>query len=305
MAKKVVLAYSGGLDTSVAIKWFVNRGYEVIAYMADVGQNADYSVYKKRALATGASKVIVDDLKSEFVSASSAGANAGSASPNAGANAGANAGTNASAGAGGPGVGATDVRALLRRTDANHLQVGPFQGEAVDRPDALSEIGFGLSNVEMLDKLLAADRSAGAQLKPVVLHFSSFADGSELAKAWTQVFPMLSRLGAMTSPVIGVVDAPLDLHEVLPVLFCKRRVMYETASLRLHVVYDWRPSWMLCDIYDNSTLLLEQVKTILRERTRLPADIIANLDRRRVSLTPADCLRYGIVDTVLPVLRTA
>ena len=67
MNKRVVLAYSGGLDTSVAIKWFVNRGYEVIAYMADVGQGSDFEIYKKRALKTGASKVIVDDLKSEFV----------------------------------------------------------------------------------------------------------------------------------------------------------------------------------------------------------------------------------------------
>jgi len=67
MSKKIVLAYSGGLDTSVAIKWFVNQGYEVIAYMADVGQKSDFEVYKKRALKTGASKVIVDDLKNEFV----------------------------------------------------------------------------------------------------------------------------------------------------------------------------------------------------------------------------------------------
>ncbi|MDD5422239.1 MAG: argininosuccinate synthase [Candidatus Omnitrophica bacterium] len=67
MAKKVVLAYSGGLDTSVAIKWLTNRGYDVVAYMADVGQNSDYSTYKKRAIGTGAVKVIVDDLKDEFV----------------------------------------------------------------------------------------------------------------------------------------------------------------------------------------------------------------------------------------------
>ncbi|MEI6862941.1 MAG: argininosuccinate synthase [Candidatus Omnitrophota bacterium] len=67
MNKKVVLAYSGGLDTSVARKWFVNRGYEVIAYMADVGQESDFEVYKRRAIKTGASKVIVDDLKNEFV----------------------------------------------------------------------------------------------------------------------------------------------------------------------------------------------------------------------------------------------
>jgi argininosuccinate synthase len=67
MNKKVVLAYSGGLDTSVAIKWLSNKGYDVIAYMADVGQGADYDTYRKRAIKTGAVKVIVDDLKEEFV----------------------------------------------------------------------------------------------------------------------------------------------------------------------------------------------------------------------------------------------
>ena len=67
MKKKVVLAYSGGLDTSVIIKWLTNRGYDVIAYMADVGQGSDYDIYKKRALKTGAVKVVVEDLKNEFV----------------------------------------------------------------------------------------------------------------------------------------------------------------------------------------------------------------------------------------------
>jgi argininosuccinate synthase len=67
MNKKVVLAYSGGLDTSVIIKWLTKRGYAVVAYMADVGQGSDFPTYRKRALATGSVKVIVDDLKDEFV----------------------------------------------------------------------------------------------------------------------------------------------------------------------------------------------------------------------------------------------
>ena len=65
--KKVVLAYSGGLDTSCAIPWLKDKGYDVIAFIADVGQGSDFSDIKKRALKTGASKVYVLDLQKEFV----------------------------------------------------------------------------------------------------------------------------------------------------------------------------------------------------------------------------------------------
>ncbi len=68
MAKeKVVLAYSGGLDTSCILKWLIDKGYEVIAYVADVGQQDDFDAVKKKAEKIGASKVIVTDLKKEFV----------------------------------------------------------------------------------------------------------------------------------------------------------------------------------------------------------------------------------------------
>ena len=67
MKDKVVLAYSGGLDTSVILKWLQLKGYDVIAYVADVGQREDFEEVKKKAMATGASKVIVKDLKREFV----------------------------------------------------------------------------------------------------------------------------------------------------------------------------------------------------------------------------------------------
>ena len=65
--KKVVLAYSGGLDTACILKDLQERGYEVIAYVADVGQQEDFEDVAQRAKATGASKVFVEDLKHEFV----------------------------------------------------------------------------------------------------------------------------------------------------------------------------------------------------------------------------------------------
>ena len=64
---KIVLAYSGGLDTSVILKWLARKGYEVIAYVADVGQQEDFDRVHEKAMETGASKVYVEDLKEEFV----------------------------------------------------------------------------------------------------------------------------------------------------------------------------------------------------------------------------------------------
>jgi argininosuccinate synthase len=67
--KKVVLAYSGGLDTSVILRWIKEEyGAEVVAYTADVGQGEEVAEAEEKALATGASQAIVDDLRAEFVS---------------------------------------------------------------------------------------------------------------------------------------------------------------------------------------------------------------------------------------------
>jgi len=68
MVKKVVLAYSGGLDTSIMIPWLKeNYGCEVIAFAADVGQGKELDGLEEKALKTGASKVYIEDLTEEFI----------------------------------------------------------------------------------------------------------------------------------------------------------------------------------------------------------------------------------------------
>ncbi|HZS96678.1 MAG TPA: argininosuccinate synthase [Terriglobales bacterium] len=68
MPKKIVLAYSGGLDTSIIIPWLKeNYDYDVIAMVGDVGQGDDIEAVVKKAYDTGASKVLVEDLREEFL----------------------------------------------------------------------------------------------------------------------------------------------------------------------------------------------------------------------------------------------
>jgi len=69
--KKVVLAYSGGLDTSCIVRWLKEQGHEVICFVADLGQGLgqgeDFGMIEARALAAGASKVYIKDLQNEFL----------------------------------------------------------------------------------------------------------------------------------------------------------------------------------------------------------------------------------------------
>jgi argininosuccinate synthase len=66
--KKIVLAYSGGLDTSIILKWLKNEyGCEVVTFSADLGQGDELDPVREKAIATGADKVYIDDLREEFV----------------------------------------------------------------------------------------------------------------------------------------------------------------------------------------------------------------------------------------------
>ncbi|KAJ4479633.1 putative argininosuccinate synthase [Lentinula edodes] len=64
---RVLLAYSGGLDTSCILAWLIEQGYEVYAFMADVGQEEDFAAAEKKALKVGAKKFFLEDMKREFV----------------------------------------------------------------------------------------------------------------------------------------------------------------------------------------------------------------------------------------------
>jgi len=66
MAKRVVLAYSGGLDTSVIVRWLTDKGYEVITYTADVGQGEELDEIPEKARLAGAVESVVEDVREEF-----------------------------------------------------------------------------------------------------------------------------------------------------------------------------------------------------------------------------------------------
>ena len=65
--EKVLLAYSGGLDTSCILAWLIEQGYDVLVFLAKIGQEEDFESAQKKALLIGASAVFIEDLRKEFV----------------------------------------------------------------------------------------------------------------------------------------------------------------------------------------------------------------------------------------------
>ena len=170
----------------------------------------------------------------------------------------------------------------LRKTNLNHVR---FECGDVD--------DYALGVAQRLDALLGAQ-----MLKPVVLH----ADGMAcLGSVTDHVVPTAQRVACLSSltETYGVIDTHVDLVNVLPLLHCRQRVMYSHAAVRVHMVYEQGFGWMLRDAVANTDLMLDLVRTMLRARTHAPAELVDGLDRRRFLLSAADCLRYGLVDTVI------
>ena len=65
--EKIVLAYSGGLDTSIILKWLqTEKNYDVVTFTADIGQGDELGPAKEKAISMGASEIYIEDLKEEF-----------------------------------------------------------------------------------------------------------------------------------------------------------------------------------------------------------------------------------------------
>jgi ATP-dependent Clp protease protease subunit len=174
---------------------------------------------------------------------------------------------------------------VLRKTNLNHVR---FECAATG--------DHALGAVLQLSALLGA----GAALKPVVLH----ADGlSCLSSVTDHVAPLAARVQALAGLVdtYGVVDTHIDLVNLLPILLCRRRIMYTHARVRIHLVYDRAWAWMLRDSTANTAQMLDAIRAVLRAHTRLPAELVDAIDRKRTLLSAEDCLRWGVVDELVSV----
>ena len=120
----------------------------------------------------------------------------------------------------------------------------------------------------------------------------------------SQWLSIAARIRAFRAPVFSVADTVIGIWDYVPALYCMRRFMYSHAIVVIDLVYSRSWGVRLPDILHNTTVILDTLRAILRERTRLPPAILDALATRRVKLSAAECLAYGLCDDVVPLGRT-
>lgn len=179
------------------------------------------------------------------------------------------------------------ILVLLKKSNMNHITIqcsgtNPYQGVKV-----------------LLQKIDAMVLQDNTNVRPVIFHTSYFQCSESM---YAEYLPLISKICALHVPSIGIIDSVVRLHDILPILCCTRRVMYECGQVIIHIMYKQNGAWIFADAVHNTMLIINKIKDFLRERTKMPKDMIDNLEKKRWLLSPQQCLEYGIVHEIISML---
>jgi ATP-dependent protease ClpP protease subunit len=183
---------------------------------------------------------------------------------------------------------------LLKKSHMNHVSIGCTPNT---KSNIVAKPWTGIKDVLIkIDKLVFSEST---EVRPVV--FRSF--NSECSTSLnSSYFPLVCKIQALHMPTVGVIDTILTIHEVLPLLCCTKRIMYENAMVCIHVMYESSNNLIFADAVHNTHLIVGKLKAFLAAHTKLPAKILDNLEQKRFVLSPAKCLKYGLIDEIVPML---
>ena len=179
---------------------------------------------------------------------------------------------------------------VMRTTILNHVRINYFDED---------EKNIIVLASQQLDKMLGSAIARSAMLNGVVFHVDGGHGLSNIGAHVASISARVQALGCVTA-TYGIIDTSINLINLLPILHCRWRVMYMHASVRMHVAFDYvTEEIQIRDLVYNTNAALNAVRAILRDRTRMPTNLINNIDMSTQILSAKDCLRWGIVDELI------
>lgn len=171
------------------------------------------------------------------------------------------------------------LHVLMAKTNWNSFSIACVNSMSDDRETAT-----------LLDRYLCSTDN----VKPVLYYCTMRCEMN-----YMQWIPIVARIRAFRVPVYAVTDAVIDIWNFLPSLYCTRRYMYVHATVVIDVVYFAQWGRRLPDIVFNTNIVLDTLRAVLRERTRVPAALLLALASRRLQFSAQECLAYGMCDELV------
>lgn len=183
-------------------------------------------------------------------------------------------------------------QALIQNVFNNHLFLNMDQNSPGNRTKTI---------VQQLDKHMTHESMYNQTIKPIILHSNEYNYDWNGYDCFQSISPIVTRLQIIDVPTIGVVESMLDILNMIPVLYCKHRLMYEHAALTISIRHKYGTSMLVQDIIDNSNKVMQWFRHVLKTRTRLPQHVLDNLHKRKFVFTAQQCLEYRVVDELIKV----
>lgn len=114
-------------------------------------------------------------------------------------------------------------------------------------------------------------------------------------------FSLISRIKTLKSPSYCIIDIPIMLEDLLPMLYCSKIYMYEHSHIVCNFIYFTYKSCLLEDTIKNTNTIFSLIKKILKERTKLNMNIINNINKNILILKPKECLKYGLCHEIIKI----
>ena len=182
-----------------------------------------------------------------------------------------------------------DSKELYKVENYNHL----FQYN--NNPDHDDDEHYSNSTMKIITALHTVANIDLA--KPLIIHFNSSFIPYNVS--FNNVAAIMSRLHMLNTPVVSVIDSNVNIMQMLPSIVAHRRYMYKNTVIRVELLVHYMKLTYFHDIFHNTKLLRDGIKTILKEFTRIPENVLKELFFNRTIINAEMALKYGMVDFII------
>jgi ATP-dependent protease ClpP protease subunit len=186
----------------------------------------------------------------------------------------------------------------LRGNTFNHMFI--YDGKDFNDKNVLNDkVSEILKVVRSMQQLMVQPDSV--TVKPIVLH-----NNFNMTPNWRifDLATLMVRVNLLRTPIYGVIDSNIDIMTALPCIMSHRRYMYNNTKMTIRLTFEHRQFSKdysyYHDIKHNTELIRLAVRKILSQHTRMPKELLDRLFEERIMLSAEDCLRYGLIDEIIP-----